>query len=111
MEEEFIRYRGFEDANFVPMYLDCNIKLWANELFMDGTWSVARNVRYRQIYIFSINFQHLQKTFNMPVLYIFMQKKSKNNYNEIFAFMKRTYYAKMGKELGIPFFMWIAKSL
>ena len=70
VEEQFIRYDAFEDADFIPMYLDSMIHYWANELFGDGTWSVIRNLDYRQIYIFCVNFQHLQKTFNMPVLYV-----------------------------------------
>ena len=35
---------------------------------------------------------------------ILMKKRQKINYNEIFTFMKKTFFEKMGTELRVPFF-------
>ena len=54
VEEPYI-HLDLETENFIPIFLKSELfKLNFNDIFCDGTFSVARNSKFSQIYIFSI---------------------------------------------------------
>ena len=91
----------------IPIYLESELHFLNHEnIFVDGTFSVCRNVEFNQIYIFSVNIQNSTntKTFSYPFLKFLMIKRSKNNYIQILNFCKKIYYEKFNCELKISTF-------
>ena len=83
--------------NMIPIYLESELHFLNHKnIFVDGTFSVCRNVEFNQIYIFSVNIQNSTntKTFSYPFLKFLMIKRSKNNYIQILSFCKKIYYEK-----------------
>ena len=79
-------------ANFIPIYLASELYLLSQPLFADGSFSVVRNKlgnhgKFCQIYIFSVNYQMNQRTFNYPLAMFLMKKKSKQAYVEVLKFL------------------------
>ena len=69
-----------------PIFLESELSfLNYPDIFVDGTFSVVRNVEFAQIYIFSVNIQNTSntKTFSYPFMKFLMRKRSKKNYEEI----------------------------
>jgi hypothetical protein len=64
------------------------------DIFVDGTFSVCRNLEFAQIYIFSVNIQNSSntKTFSYLFMQFLMRKRSKKNYEQILRFCKKVYF-------------------
>ena len=75
-------------------------------MFVDGTFSVCRNIEFAQIYIFSVNIQNSSntKTFSYPFMKFLMKKRSKKNYEQILRFCKKIYFQKFKTKLNISTF-------
>ena len=87
---------------FIPVYLESELHYLTKELFGDGTWSIVRNVEFGQYYIFSVNLDNMDRTFNYPVMGFLMRKREKKHYIEILNFMKQVFFEKFETELEIP---------
>ena len=87
----------------VPIYLSGELKYLglSTNVTADGTFAVVRSLSYTQIYIFSVSFEYLYKTFNMPVCMFLMKKKGKAAYIEVLQFLKIKYQEQCGKVLTI----------
>ena len=100
IEEPYI-HLDLKTVNFTPIFLKSELfKLNHKDIFCDGTFSVARNSPFSQIYIFSIIVTNGGSgVFSYPILMFFMHKKSCANYVEILNFIKKIYSDEIGSEL------------
>ena len=77
-----------------------------NDIFCDGTFSVARNNHFFQIYIFLIIVSNGGSgVFSYPILMFFMRKKSCENYIELLEFVNKIYKDEIGTDLIKKFFI------
>ena len=79
--ETFI-HLDLQTENMVPCFLRSEIsKLNHKDLYLDGTFSLVRNLDYSQIYIVSIVYSHDgSAVFSYPVLFFLMKKRTKKDY-------------------------------
>ena len=66
-------------------------------LYDDGTWSLCRNLKHKQIYIFSINQEQNGKIFSYPIFQFLMKKREK----KLLELMQKVYFDKFQQNLEI----------
>ena len=68
---------------------------------MDGTFSPVRHLPYIQCYIISQYIRIGHKSFTMPIMYIYMPKRTIADYDTVFADVKHYYKKYFSKDLNL----------
>ena len=98
LNERFI----YEHDKMIFYMLPSYLKLLAElPVTADGTWSPVRYLKYKQMYVLTVQYRKNDKLMTIPLVYCLTLHFSQRSYNSFFDFIKHQYQNQFGEKLII----------